>query len=98
MLRPSYRRAVVLQPEQQEEHLSEYSKRQVNFGELGDPCWIVDLRYPQEHRNTEMDWRSSYFFANCPHVVDRRARKSVVYFDKVGSLLRTQPVLKTDTA
>ena len=60
MLRPSYRRAVVLQSEQQEERLSEYSKRQVNFGELGDPCWIVDLRYPREHRNIEMDWRSSY--------------------------------------
>ena len=67
--------------------------RQVHFGEPGDPCWIIDLHYPQEHRNTEMDGCYSYFIANCPHVVSIVERKSVVYLAEVGCLLRTQPML-----
>ena len=49
--------------------------RQVHFGEPGDPCWIIDLRYPQEHQNIEMDECYSYFCTNCPHVVSFVERK-----------------------
>ena len=76
IFRPSYRRGIVSQPgAAEEERLSEYSKRQVHFGEPGGSCWIIDLRYPQEHRNTEMDGCYSYFLANCPHVVSFVERK-----------------------
>ena len=88
ILRPSYRRGIVSQPgAAEEEHLSEYSKRQVHFGEPGGSCWIIDLRYPQEHRNTEMDGCYSYFFANCPHA----SRSSSEKGQKARHLISTQP-------
>ena len=85
IFRPSYRRGIVSRPgEAEEEDLSDYSKRQVHFGEPGGSCWIIDLRYPQEHRNTEMDGCYSYF--SSPIVLFRLdvSRKSVVYLAELN--------------